>query len=392
MSSQPPHDRFGATMIGTVLWLAILMTVGSLLALASRRLGVPSATGALAGGFAAAAAARGAGLDVLSDHSVILSLLVAYVSFLLGTELDLRRLVDSSRSMLGTLLAQMLIVIPLVFGVGLALGMDPVSSLVLGSAAAAASPTSLIAVTAETRARGDRTQRLLALAPLSLVSALLAFSATLSSIGPALSLLAAILIGGFCGLVILMPLSRMVSRGAIIACLAGGAVLLSLTSAIVVPHPAVLVTASALAGFLSGNLTPNREEIHGALRDSSLPCFISLFVLLGSMAVRWDLPAVWLGAVLVVLARGAGLMLAGLAARRSTEGLIEGLALLPMGGLLASVSLRSTPTPPWIIDTLLTAGLLSQATGMILTRWALLRSGEAVSPAEDPEAWRASMR
>ncbi|HZI93137.1 MAG TPA: hypothetical protein VFE84_02755 [Patescibacteria group bacterium] len=386
-------------MADPILWAGIVMLAGAIGAIAARALKLPAACGALAGGAALLTTARRFGwIEIWPDLGLIRSLLVAFLCFLLGARLDLTRLVKRWRPIVSSALAQSAAVMVLVAAAGWATGMGAIGCLLLAAGAVAASPTALICVASETRARGDFTQAILTISLIGLVVGSLGASVA----GPAelLFLVEGLALGAVCGAVIMMPLSRMSTRAAILTCVAAGTLLL-VSCARLRPEPWLLAPMSILAGFMSGNLIPNRVLIRDALGDAALPAGVMLFALVGSSVLGTEIPGVLLPATLVLVARAAGLSLAGFMTASTSQRALQPAALLPMAGCSVTTAATSAATGAVLADgsagypiaaTLFTAALFSEALGMIGTRWALHRAGEAAPALENPDAWRAQMR
>jgi len=384
-------------MPDAVLWTGILMLAGSAAAMASRALRAPAAVGALLGGFVLSAAMRGAGVTTFPDLRMIYFPLLAFLCFLLGAEIDLGRIVRTGRSILIAALVQGIAVAALVCGAGLSLGLGLKTSLFLGAALTPACPAALAAVSSELRARGDLAQRLMATSTVGLLMAMGLFCAAGTPWFRFWDTPVDLAAGAVFGLVILMPLSRMTSRGAIAACAGAGSLLLSVF--VVRPVPAVedLAMMAILAGFLTGNLTPNRDLIRDVLRDLALPVTVALFAISGTYVHSPGLSGAVLPGLLLVGARVSGLVLAGLLARGRVEGLRQALAQVPFAGEISLgpvlyLSLEMVPGVSVSYTIPMAASFLAAALGMIGTRWAIAKSGEATALSDDPEAWRARMR
>jgi len=383
-------------MPDAVLWTGILMLAGSAAAMAARSLRAPAAVGALLGGFVLSAAVRGSGVTAIPDLWMLHYPLLAFLCFLLGAEIDLRRLVTAGRSILISALVQAIAVVALVGGAGLALGLDLRTSLLLGAALTPTCPAALAAVSAELRARGDLTQRLMATSSVGLLMAMGIFWA--AGRHPLLTWTPIDLaVGAGGGLAILMPLSRMTSRGAIAACAGAGSLFLALVVA--QPAPAVegLAMMAILAGFMTGNLTPNRDLIRDVLGDLALPVTVALFAISGARVHSPGLAAAVLPGLLLVGARAAGLALAGTLARGPVPGLRQALAQVPFAGEISLgpmlyLILEMIPGARVSYAIPVAASLMAAALGMIGTRWAIATSGEAAALSDDPESWRARMR
>ena len=384
-------------MPDAVLWTGILMLAGSAAAMAARALRAPAAVGALLGGFVLTAVVRGAGVTSFPDLRMVYSPLLAFLCFHLGAEIDLGRIVRTGRSILMTALVQGIAVAGLVCGAGLFLGLDLKTSLLLGAALTPACPAALAAVSSELRARGDLVQRLMATSSVGLLMAMGLFWAAGTHRFYPWDTPVDLAAGAVFGLAILMPLSRMTSRGAIAACAGGGSLLLSVFVARPGPAAEDLAMMAILAGFMTGNLTPNRDLIRDVFRDLALPVTVALFAISGAYVDSPGLSGAALPGLLLVGARVSGLALAGLLVRGRVEGLRQALAQVPFAGEISLgpvlyLSLQMVPGASVSPMIPMAASFVAAALGMIGTRWAIATSGEATALSDDPAAWRARMR
>lgn len=374
-------------MTEPVLWAGLVMLAGALGAMAARAVRLPAASGALGSGLILAAAGRAGGWAApWPDLGIYRLVLTVFLCFLLGTEMDLTRLARMARPLVSLSIAQAAAVLAFVCAACLWLGMGWNDSFLISAGAVAASPAALVAVSSEARARGDFTQRLYALTSLGLLIGIILFD--LVAPMELVRLAESLVLGAVCGAVIMIPLSRMATRGAIVTCAGAGMLLLS-AAARGGSRPGSAALMSVVAGFVAGNLLPNRDLIRDALREVTLPAAVSLFAIAGSMLPDEPIVGILVSSILVVAARGAGLFMAGALVRGPAEGLTQAAALLPMAGVTAMVV---TSSRYGVAITLIVAGLLSEAVGMSGIRWGLVRSGEGAALSEDPDAWRAPMR
>lgn len=380
-------------MTEPVLWTAILITAGTCGAMAARALRLPAACGALIASFVLCSTLRGSdALAAWPDLSAIRAPLLALLCFLLGAEIDLTRLLSLKGRLLSGAAAQAVAVTILIAAGGVATGLEPAIAIVLGLAAMAASPAAAIAVVSEARSRGTLTQAVLALAPISVAIAAVG-SAALSGEAKAVAGVAlALPAGALCGGLIVMPLSRMSSRGAILAGAGTGALLLSGIAGRLPAPGAVLPLASIAAGFVVAHLIPDRDAIRDALRDVALPATIALFAIAGTDWLPLESMRIWIAGGLIVAGRYAGLAFGWTGDPGGVHGRLQAAAaMLPMSAVAALPAL-SGGRAGGAVGALLAAGFLSEAAGMTASLRSLRRAGEAVAGSEDPDAWRASMR
>ena len=401
-----------------VFWTGLVTLVGAAAAVASRAFRIPAACGAVV-----SAAALVQALDLsgrlpeipYADDGVRLAgyLALALLCFLAGAEIQPGLLIRGGSSLLFSILSQTAAVAAAVFSVGRLLGMETQEASLLAAAALAASPAAIAAVATEGRARGAATQRALLLSSVSVALSLLAVGILEARVGGAWrdvlrSLPLSLLLGLIGGVVIVLPLSRMTSRPAIVTCLGVGAFLLVGLARAATQGQGELVIINVTAGFVAGSLCANRTIVREALRDLAFPCAIVLFALCGTALPEAPLSMLTLGAVGVVAARAIALIIAGAVTPRPRRGASEALAMMPMmpvvplaaasGATLAMPLVAGAFMPRGdgangeMAVTLIGAALLSIIIGSIATRRTLERAGEMADLTEDPESWRASMR
>jgi len=380
-----------------VLWLGFIMAAGALGAMAARAARLPAISGALVGGLAVSLLATAVSAQ-RPDLRYADYLLVAFLCFMAGADIDLTHLARNRRSILAGVMAQTVLVTALVMLAALALRFDLRAALAIGVCLSAGSPAVVFAVSTELRAHGDLSQRLLCLSSLSLLPALavLLFMRDMALPSGAALLLVEAAVAAAIGLVILIPVSRMSLRGAIVAAALAGSVIVALTQRWEVsPRPADLAILTILAGFLVATLSANRDVVRSALRDVAPACAVMVFALVGWYLTADELAAGVAGGLLLLAARIVGLLLAGLMAAGRRDALAEALGQIPMGGLTGSglvMLMLFNGGAPERYQIPHVAIWLSGLVGAVTTRWALGRAGEAGAAEEDPDAWRAAMR
>ncbi len=364
--------------IQPVLWLGLVGLAGCLGAMACRLLRLPGSAGALLGGLALRMAAGWWDPAFAPSPAADLMALATavFVCFALGCCLELRLLREQGSRILGLALTQALLIIVLVGAAGFALGMGRALAIALGAAAVAGSPAAAAAVAFEMRARGAATQRLFALSAASLVMSFACGYLISSSWTPVMAGLWALGGGVAAGLVLLIPLSRLETRGSILACAGAGVLLVTAAAWDAIQPWAVACLAAIVAGFVCGALSARREALREALRDAAAPGAILLFALWGAAASPAVLK-IGLPAALAILASRTAALAAASFLHVSAPGAREGIALLPMGAAPSGVLAASV--------------LLSQIAGLAGSRWWLAGSGDTAA-GDDPDAWRARMR
>ncbi len=400
-----------------VFWTGLVTLVGAAAAVASRAFRIPAACGALV---SAAVLVQALGFSSrlaeipYADDGVRLTgyVALALLCLLAGAEIRPGALAGAGRSLLLGAATQAGAVAFAVFMVGRFLGMESPEAAILAAAALAASPAAIVATAAEGRAHGATTQRALLLSSLSIAISLLAVG-LLDARGerPWRDVLGglplSLLLGCIGGLVIVVPLSRMTSRPAVVACLAAGSFLLVGLARAAMEGQGHLVVMTLTAGLAVGSLCANRTLVREALRDLAFPCAIVLFALSGTALPEAPLSMITLGAAAVFAARALALGAAAAVTRGPRRGMNEAATLIPMMPVAPVAATGATLAMPLVAGAfvpqgdgqqgelaaiLLGAALLSVIVGTIATRRALARAGEMADLTEDPASWRASMR
>jgi len=376
-----------------ILWTGLVMLAGTLGAMAARLARLPAACGALLGGLLLGWTADPLGI-VRPDYGFIKSLLLAFVCLVLGAEIDLTMLARAGRRIIGDVAVQMMAVTAGVCLAGILCGLPWYGALLVGLAFSATSPTAMIAVASEAGARGPFTQRMLVMSSLTLLIASLLVYVLEAPRQFLMHDLLLILLAGVVGLVMLVPLSRIETRGAMTACVAMGSFLLALLAP---GYPiASLAITAYLCGFLAANVLPNRQILRDVLRALALPAVLLLFAGSAAFSDQLDLLAGLLMGILLLAGRLAGLFLAGMLTQGRAEGVRHAVAQIPIAGLSCAGPVMLVLV--WLVSkgqipsgSLFAALFLSELIGMIGTRVALRRTGEGPLLTGDPDSWRAAM-
>jgi Kef-type K+ transport system membrane component KefB len=377
--------------------LGALLLVGLLADEGSRRLGLPRITILLLLGFVAGPEVLDLLPSVTDDWFPIVSTIaLTMVGFLLGGAFTLERLRDDGRSDLVATSVQGVATAVLVSAGLLLAGVDTAMALLLGGIAVATDPAATFAVVRERRAKGPFTRTLLAVVALDDVIALglfgllasVAFYLTeqngTSALGEAAwEIFGAVLLGMALGL----PAAALTGRvrpGLPTQEEAYGVVLLCAGLALALDVSFLLT--SVVLGATVANRGKHHERPFREIERIEWPALTVFFVLAGASFDLSNLSAVgWLG-IGYLLLRSAGKVLGGalggkLAHMEPAQRWWLGAALLPQAGVAIGLSLLAADRFPDVADDLLavviTATVLFELVGPILTRLALERVGES---------------
>jgi Kef-type K+ transport system membrane component KefB len=383
-----------------------------------KQLRLPRLTGYIAAGIVAGPMVLGLlTRDMVASLELVNGVAIAMLALTAGNEIELRAMRPLLRSVgwitlvgvLGTTILLAVAVfllrplLPFMHGLGTAQALA--ISLVLGVVMVAQSPAVVVALRDELRADGAVVRTaigvvvladllVIVLFPVVSTIAKAAFGAG-SDVAQTASMLAweifgSLAAGAVAGTVLAVYLRKV----------AGGASMFLLLVTVVIAevgrrlHFDPLLVALA-AGVLVRNATKVGDALHHEIQPSSLPVSIVFFAVAGANLHLDVLGLVWLPAGLLVLVRGAGLLLgsaagAAIAGAPAAVQRYAGFGLLPQAGLALALSmLFATTFPEFGVEaSALTLGVvaLNELLAPAAYRLALIRSGEAGRRAPDADA------
>ncbi|MGH9869902.1 MAG: hypothetical protein ACREAA_17285 [Candidatus Polarisedimenticolia bacterium] len=371
-----------------VFGLGVLGAAAAIGALAANAIRIPPAVGALASGIAVAR------LLPISLHpeSVwpVQAFACAWLCLILGMELDLRAIGRAaSRSSLAAGLAHAASVFVLGAAAAWGAGLPPATAGVAGLCLLAGSPLATIAVTATSSARGALTRRLHSMSAVTFAAALAA--AALAGGKVWWQPWAGLTLGCVCGAVLLIPLSRTVTRGGHHLVAALGCLLIVLVSTWLGGGMAWVALLSLGAGLVVGHLT-DAGDARLAMRDVSLPAVLFWFALSGARLDPATLIAGALGGVLMTGARAGAAFLWFKGSRGGPDSWLRPMAALPTSAGIVAAAVAGSADGDLMMAILLVATAMTEVLGMAAARTVLAAAREAVPLSDEPDAWRASMR
>jgi mannitol/fructose-specific phosphotransferase system IIA component (Ntr-type)/NhaP-type Na+/H+ or K+/H+ antiporter len=387
-----------------LLILATVLLTGMTLGWLATRVHLPSVTGQIIAGLVIGQA----GLGLFDEQAVaglqpLTHLALAWIGAVLGAHLNLRRLRNAGKRLGLLCLCESVLTPALVFS-ALALLTDvrPAVAALFAAVAISTAPATVLAIVRESRARGVFVKTLLAGVALGSVACILLFELARSVVRVEFDLGAS-----FSAAILVGPLGSL----AMAACLGSGLAVLAhlFTTRVVRPDrlaatgTITLLLAFGLAtwldtspllaclflGFVQSNLSPAHEGLLDRIFGDFEPVILCVFFTVAGMALTLERFAdAGLVAAVFFAARAAGKLLSPRVAM-TLAGVPDrvrrnlGLALLPQAGLAVGLVLLIQDDPVFAeISQLFTATVLSVVTvneiiGPVLTRIALVRSGEA---------------
>ena len=391
-----------------LLILATVLTFGVVFGSLARRLRLPSITGQIiAGVLIGSAGLQFFAVDELKGLRPLTNFALGLMAVTVGAHLNVRRLRNAGKRLFYLLLFESTITPALVIG---ALYFIPdlhwSTALLFGTLAISTAPATIVAVVKESRAKGVFVKTLIAAVAFNNMACILLFELARSAVHvqlghtgmsaqeillePAAQLFWSFVIGG-AGAFVMAGAGRMVKGSERIATAA--TVILLLTSGVASYFDISPLLACLLLGVIQTNFTRSREKILDAVFSDFEPAILAIFFTLAGMELHFDhLAEIGLVALLFFAARFAGKLLSARWAMRLAGAPRAvrknlGMALIPQAGvavglvvLLQEDSLvagQDSEMLSLFVAVVLTVVTVNEIVGPILTRLALLRSGEA---------------
>jgi PTS system fructose-specific IIC component len=391
---------------GPLLILAIVILVGVLLGSVARRFGLPGITGQILAGILMGRA----GLDLFDEgglHSLepITHVALGLIAVTVGAHLNIQRLRNAGRRLVFMLLTESLIT-PAVVLLALwgLLGQSFEMAILLAAVSIATAPATIVAVVKENRAKGVFVKTLIATVALNNMACIVAFEVARVAArywhghelgsgfdtdlltGPAAEVIAAVGIGALVALA-MNQFARVAVRSDRVA--TGAVVALMLTTGLATSLGVSPMLACVVLGLVQTNITKTRSHLVDSVFADFEPAILAIFFTLAGMHLTTDhLGAAGVVAVVYFTARFGGKLLSADLAMRAAGATDRvrrylGLALIPQAGVAVGLVIVVQGDPDFEhLAGLFSAVVLSVVTvneivGPVLTRFALMRTGEA---------------
>ncbi len=403
-----PTTELVSQTAGPLLILATALVAGSIFGGLAKKIRLPGITGQiLVGGLLGHA-----GLEVFDAESLeglqpLTHFALGLMAVTVGTHLNIRRLRNAGKRLLLLLLVESLVIPAMVFG-GLILFPEVNWSMALlfGTLAISTAPATILALVKETRSKGVFVKTLIAAVALNNVACILLFEiarlAARESVanpnatsfvdigsGALFQLFAAALTGIGAAMAILV-FNRIVPRSEKQTTAGFIAILLTIGAANYLGFSAML--ACLFMGFAEANVNRDRNSVDRLFSDFE-PAILTIFFTLAGMELSLEHAAkAGLIAVVFFAMRLAGKLIAanvamGLAGATKRVQRNLGFALVPQAGVAVGLVLLLENDPvlsaergdlvSLFVAAVLTTVVANEVVGPILTRMALMRSGEA---------------
>lgn len=385
----------------TLLYVGSLVLLGYICARVFGRMGLPSVTGYLiAGLLAGPSALEFVGKGALDALAPVAAFGLATIFFMLGEEFKLHELRKMGGRLLALTVIQCVATVAIVAGALVAVGVRPELALLLGAIAGTTDPAATLVVIRELRAHGELVRALKAVVALNGVVEMVLFTLLLPLVGilhggagatswAALAGGPAWEIGG--SLALGLGLAVCLRGWSLMPCTRGalkvptiGLILLG-TGLCQAAHLSTLLTMLAF-GAVVANAVPLKGQIFDTVRAMEGPLLVCFFTLAGAGLHLADLTTLGLVGAVYVTGRIAGKLLGSWAGARVAQAAPTtrrwlGCGLVPQAsmaiGLAFIVQEKFPDVAGPVLPVVLGSVVLFEVIGPVLTRLALLRSGEA---------------
>jgi len=384
-----------------LLTLSLVLVAGIIGGALARRARLPSVTGQILAGIALGQIGLFEAED-LHAQGPVLDFALGLMAVAVGSHLNLRKLRHAFKR-LGLLLAAEVTITPLLVYGALAIAGAPWTvSLLLAAITVSTAPATVLALVRETRAKGVFVRTLVAAVALNNLACIALFEVAhtaarteLAGAGApsVLHLLwapievigRATVLGALVGVGLIL-LTRRTARSDRLAAASIVAILLATGIAETTGSSALL--ACLALGVTLANVTPDREEIGHRVFDNFEYAIFAVFFTLAGCELHFDhLLAAGAMAAAAFVARLVGKTTAAYASMRlagATDRVRRwlGPALVPQAGLAVGLALLAAEDPALasirdlVLAVVLTVVLANEIVGPVLTRHALVRSGD----------------
>jgi fructose PTS system EIIBC or EIIC component len=386
--------------ISPLLALALLLVVGAVCGNIARRLKAPSITGQIVGGVLIGQS----GLHLIQHNSLaslhyLTEFALGLIAVTVGAHLNVKRLRNAGRRLFLLLLAEAIITPFMIFAGFYWLAKQPFhSSLLWSTIGVATAPATIIALVRETKARGIFVKTLIASVALNNLACIFLFEVARSLAVPNASIdpqrlllygtkvLGALLLGTILALLLgamsrwmVNPTQRMTAAAIALLGAVGMADSFGFSP---------MLTALCM-GMVQTNYTPAKTQQISSVFESIEPLvLIAFFTIAGSHLSFENMSLVGILSLLFFATRFVGKWLAARVAMKFARAPNNvqsnlGLALIPQAGVAIGlvVQLQEDPayklTADLMASVVLVAVAMNELSGPILTRRALIRSGDA---------------
>lgn len=391
-------ERIIGVPMNVSLYLSLFLIVGLLGGLIARRIKLPSVTGYILFGLLMGPSFLNVfSADIVYSFSFVNDIALAFLALAIGGELHWKSFKDYGRDLPKIILGDLFFTFFAVFLPLRFFGMNLEIAVILGILALTVSPSGVVSVIKEYKAKGKLTYTVLTMVAIDNLASILLFSiaiatfeslmvnstgmaAVIFSVG--LELILSVVLGGLIGLIMVYFIRKKLQTGKFLSIIlaliffnTGFAVYLGLSSVLV----------NIVAGALVSNLTNRSTSIAYALEPLELPIFIVFLTMAGAKLDLSTALSTGIFGLIYIAGRFIGKVYGVALSSKFTKfpksfGKRLGMGLTPQAGVEIGLSIMAEqvlPIPPGSITTIVLTGIIFfEIVGPLLLGHALYKAGE----------------
>jgi len=389
----------------TILGLGIAIAAGFLIGKLIELLKIPSVAGYIIAGLILGKSVLGIiDTEFISNTTMVSDIALAIIAFSIGGELVFDKLKEIGLRVFFIALAEGGMAFALVFGSMLLLGQPMAVSLLLGAVASATAPAATVMVLSELRCKGPLTSTLIAVVAIDDVICLLIYAVASSIakvlvkhgesihiskiiLGPLYEIGGSLLLGIVIG-AILVFVMRVFSRNREVLALIVAGIFITVGLAQQFELSALL--SNMTVGIIVSNFSSRRLKAFMVIESVTAPIYICFFVLAGArldlslLAQVGIIGVVYTAARMVGKIAGASFVATVTKAHKNVRkylgfGLLSQIGVAVGLAIVVSHEFVGTNIGDIVITVLLATTVITEIVGPLLTKFAVIKSGEAYS-------------
>lgn len=396
------YSKKGVTSLNGFIIVGTCLLVGILLGKLMIRFNIPSVPGyIIAGLILGVSGFKIVNGDNLENFAFISDFALGIIAFNIGSELNIKVLKKMGKSILIIAVCESLGAFTLVTSIMLLLKQPIETALILGAVSSATAPAATVMVLKECKAKGPLTSTLLGVVAVDDAVCLMIYSIAASVakvfvnhevvtinkilIHPIMEIVFSIIAGGILGVILAYLLQKARNNTELLSFVIGIIVLLvGLSQAF---HLSPLLACMSL-GIMIANVSSSANKVFRSIESFSPPIIAAFFVFAGARLDISLIPHIGLVGVLYLTFRVLGKVLgAALGGKLSKAPSVVtknlGFGLISQVGVAIGLAITvqhefaGTDLAVLVLTVLLATTILTEIIGPILTKKAIIRSGEA---------------
>jgi Kef-type K+ transport system membrane component KefB len=391
--------------MSTILGIGIAIIIGFLIGKLFEFIKVPSVAGYIVAGLLLGKSFLGI-LDTnfIENTGMVSDMALAFIAFSIGGELVFSKLKEIGIRVFFIALAEGGMAFLLVFASMLLLGQPMEMALLLGAVASATAPAATVMVLNELRCKGPLTSTLIAVVAIDDVICLMIYAVASSIakvlvkhgesiqiskifLGPLYEIGGSIILGLIVGFLLVLLLRLYSRNNEVLAVIVAG---IFITIGLAYLFELSTLLSNMTVGITVSNISKRRLKAFMVIESVTAPLYISFFVLAGARLDIALLKQVGLIGIVYTIARmigkisGASLMATATKADINVRkflgfGLLSQIGVAVGLAIVISHEFSGTNIGDMVITILLATTVITEIVGPLMTKFAVVRSGEAYS-------------